>query len=126
MEQVKYIPGVCNIGPQERKLRSMVGWVGTAIFLALTAYFHLAAFPKWAELFLFIPVLLGAMGLLQYYSHFCVNFGMRGVFNVDKAAFQTDTVEQAEYRALDKQKALKIIFSGLGLALAATALAYFF
>lgn len=125
MEQVKYIPGACNIGPQERVLRSRVGWIGTVVFLLLAGYFHLAAFPKWANLFLFIPALLGAMGLLQAYSNFCVNFGLRGVMNVDKEAFKTDTVEQSEFRALDRKNAWRIITMGFGIALAATLLAYF-
>lgn len=55
MEQAKYIPGVCNIGPQERVLRSRVGWIGTVAFMALAVYFHMAPFPQWANLFLFIP-----------------------------------------------------------------------
>ncbi len=125
MEQMKYIPGVCNIGPQEKVLRSRVGWIGTVAFMALAVYFHLAAFPKWADFFLFIPALLGAMGLLQFYSSFCANFGLRGVMNVDKEAFKTDTVEQAEYRALDRKNAWRIISMGFGIALAATLLAYF-
>lgn len=32
--------------------------------------------------------------------------------NVDKEAFQTESVSQAEYRALDRQKAWKIIITG--------------
>jgi hypothetical protein len=124
MEQVKYIPGSCNIGPQERVLRSRVGWTGTVVFMALAVYFHLAAFPQWANLSLFIPALLGSIGLLQFYSHFCVNFGLRGLMNVDKEAFQTEPVAQAEYRLLDRHKAWKIISMGLGIALAATLLAY--
>ncbi len=123
MEQAKYIPGTCNIGIQERKLRRMVGWIGTALYLALMIYFHLAAFPKWANYFLFIPALLGAMGLLQDYAHFCVNFGLRGLFNVDKEAFQTDTVLEDAYRTLDRQKAWGIIFTGVGIGLAAILLA---
>lgn len=65
------------------------------------------------------------MGLLQFYSHFCVNFGLRGVMNVDKEAFKTDTVEQAEYRALNRKNAWRIISIGFGIALVATLVAYF-
>jgi hypothetical protein len=125
VEQAKYIPGSCNIGPQERVLRLRIGWAGMAVFLALLIWFHMAPFPKWANLFLFIPALMGAMGLLQYYSHFCVNFGLRGVFNVDKEAFKTENVEQAEYRTLDRKNALKIISTALGIALVITLVAYF-
>ena len=125
MEQAKYIPGVCNIGPQERKLRKRFGWIGTGLFLILAAYFHGESFPKWADLLLFFPALAGSIGLLQYYQHFCVNLGLRGLFNVDKEAFQTDRVEQAEFRKMDRARAWKIILVGLALSLAGTLLAYF-
>ena len=125
MEQAKYIPGSCNIGLQERVLRSRAGWAGTVVYLALMTYFHLADFPNWANIFLFIPALLGAIGLLQYYSHFCVNLGLRGLMNVDKEAFKTEPVEKAEDRLLDRQNAWNIIFLGFGLALVATFVAYF-
>ena len=126
MEQEKYIPGSCNIGPQERKLRKAGGWIGTAVFLGLLVWFHLASFPKWADFFLFIPALVGAIGFLQYYSHFCVNFGLRGLMNVDKEAFKTEQVVQPEYRRLDRQKSWKIIVTGFAIALAATILVYLF
>jgi hypothetical protein len=125
MEQAKYIPGVCNIGPQERVLRSRGGWIGTVAFMALAVYFHFAGFPKWVNYFLFIPALMGAIGLLQFYSHFCVNFGLRGLMNVDKEAFKAEPVERAEFRALDRKNAWRIISIGFGIALAATLLAYF-
>lgn len=102
------------------------GWIRTVVFLALLVYFHLGGVPKWANFFLFIPALMGSIGLLQYYLHFCVNFGLRGLMNVDKEAFKTEPVEQAEFRRLDRQKAWKIISVGLGLSLAVTLAAYFF
>jgi|HubBroStandDraft_5_1064220.scaffolds.fasta_scaffold492070_2 hypothetical protein len=125
MEQAKYIPGSCNIGPQERVLRERFGWIGVVVFLGLLIWFHQAAFPKWVNFFLIIPALMGSVGLLQYYAHFCVNFGLRGLMNVDKEAFKTEPVDRAEFRRLDRQKAWKIISAGFGISLAATLLAYF-
>jgi hypothetical protein len=125
LEKEKYIPGVCNIGPEERKLRKAAGWAGAGVFFALEAYFHFFTVPQGARFFLFIPALLGSVGLLQYYSHFCVNFGLRGLMNMDKAAFKTDTVDQEKFRELDRQKAWQIILTGLGVSLAATLMAYF-
>jgi hypothetical protein len=123
MEQTKYIPGTCNIGPQERRLRLLGGVIGGLVFLGLAIYFHLAAFPKWADYFLFIPALMGSVGLLQYYSHFCVNFGLRGLMNVDKPAFQTESILQAEFRALDRRKAWAIISTGLAISMGVTFIA---
>jgi hypothetical protein len=126
VEKAKYIPGVCNIGPQERKLRKIAGWIGILVTLALAVYFHLSVVPQAAKLFIFLPALVGSVGLLQYYQHFCVNFGMRGLFNVNKEAFKTDTVDQAKYRKMDQAKALQIIFIAVAISLGVTLLVYFF
>ena len=126
MEPTKYIPGICNIGPQERTLRKMAGWIGTGAFIGLLIYFHVGGFSSGVNFFLLIPALLASLGFLQDYNHFCVNFGLRGLMNMDKEAFQTDTVEQAEFRRLDRQKAWKIISIGAGISFAATLAAYFF
>jgi hypothetical protein len=126
MEQAKYIPGVCNIGPQEGKLRRMAGWIGVGAFSVLFVFFRWAGFAKGAAFFLFIPALLGSIGLLQYYQRFCVNFGLRGLMNVDKEAFKTDKVGDPESRRLDRQKSWKIIALGTVISLAATLAAYFF
>lgn len=69
---------------------------------------------------------MGSIGLLRYYRHFCVNFGLRGLMNMDKEAFKTDRVDQAEFRRMDRANAWKIIATGAALSLAATLLAYFF
>jgi|SRR5579872_4713754 len=126
MEQTKYIPGVCNIGPQERIHRLTAGWIGTAAFIGLLFYFRLGGFAKTANFYLLIPALLGSIGFLQNHFHFCVNFGLRGLMNMDKKAFDTEKVEQAEYRRLDRQRAWRIIGMGVGISLAATLAAYFF
>ncbi len=124
MQTEKYTPGVCNIGPQERIHRLTAGWIGTVAFIGLFIYFRMDVFPKTANFYLLIPALLGSIGFLQNYFHFCVNFGLRGLMNMDKKAFDTDKVEQAEYRRLDRQKSWQIIGMGVGVSLAATLAAY--
>jgi hypothetical protein len=124
--KVKYVPGVCNIGPQERKLRKIAGWIGTVVTLALAVYFHFANISSGVKLWIFLPAMLGSVGFLQYYQHFCVNFGLRGLFNVNKEAFKTDTVNQAKFRKMDQAKALQILFIGLVISLGITLLVYFF
>lgn len=125
MQTKKYTPGVCNIGPQERIHRLMAGWIGTAAFIGLLLYFRWGGFPKNANFYLLIPALLGSVGFLQDHFHFCVNFGLRGLRNMDKRAFNTERVEREEYRRLDRQRAWRIIGMGAGISLAATLAAYF-
>ncbi len=69
--QDKYIPGVCNIGKSEIKIRRQMGWIGfivTVIFYSLMIYFEI---PRVWRLVLFIPSTIAAIGFLQAYMHFC-------------------------------------------------------
>jgi hypothetical protein len=116
----EYIPGVCNIGSAEIKMRYRAGWfgLGTTILLWL-ALSILGVSAAWRFL-IFIPATMSAIGFLQGIMHFCAAFGILGVFNFGSKVGNTDTVEQAEYRRKDQQKAvLIIIYSALiGIAVA--------
>ena len=64
-----------------------------------------------------IPALLGANGFLQYRMHFCVNFAMRGLYNLGDSLGTEENVVDAEMRRADQRKGLQII--GLSLLSAA-------
>ncbi len=105
----EYIPGVCNIGPAEVRLRRALGWAGLAVTAVLWA--ALAAFgaaPAW-RLVTFVPAAASATGFLQATWHFCAKFGLGGVFNFGPTVGQTDAVEQAEYRRQDRRTAVNIL-----------------
>lgn len=118
-----YIPGICNIGPAERKQRRQFGIVSgiaaAVLFLILIAT-H--ASRPW-RLLLFIPIAGAASGILQDRLHFCTGFGMRGVANVFNPVGETEDITSAEFRKQDQRKALQIM--GLSAAIGAilTALA---
>jgi hypothetical protein len=122
MEQLsnQYIPGVCNIGPAEIRMRKRLGWWGLLITIVLWALLVWLGAPAAWRLVLFIPVFFSANGFLQGFMHFCAGFGMRGVFNFGPAVGKTDTVSQAEFRAKDRKKAQQIfIYAALiGIAVA--------
>lgn len=125
MESEKYIPGVCNIGPEERKMRKGAGWAGIVLFLVLAVLLYLTHAPHGYRFFLLIPALLATTGWAQYQQHFCVNFGMRGLQNMDKAAWQTEKVLEDEYRRKDRLKSLRLIALSVIASLAATLAVYF-
>jgi hypothetical protein len=121
-----YIPGVCNIGPAEIKTRRMTGIVGVIITVLFLAGSLVLAFPPVLRLIVILPAGLAASGFLQAAFHFCVQFGTRGLFNVSDSLGKVESVDQAEYRKKDQQKALKIIgYSGLIAAIVAV-IAFFF
>lgn len=104
-----YIPGVCNIGPAEiryRRSAGILGLVATITFLSIFLLFNIP--PVW-RLILFIPATGMAVGFLQAQLHFCVRFGMSGLFNFGNDMTKRESVEQAEFRKKDQQKAISII-----------------
>ena len=126
-KHASYIPGMCNIGPAEIKLRRLSGIAGLVITAVLWLSFILLDVAGIWRLALFIPATISAVGLLQAWLHFCVNFGMRGLFNVSDGLQQQESVDQQEYRRKDQRKAVIIIVGsaviGVLVALAAYLLA---
>ncbi len=105
----EYIPGVCNIGPAELRRRKQTGWIGLVTTILLWFAFFAFDAPALWRLLLFIPATITAVGFLQAAMHFCAAFGILGVFNFGPKVGITDTVEQAEFRRKDRQKALLIL-----------------
>lgn len=123
MESTDYIPGACNIGPQERILRRSIGFVCAFFFIALLLAFHFTYARYSTRLLLLIPAFIGSLGLIQDAMRFCVNFGFQGVFNLTRPVGKTQTVEQAEFRRLDREKAVEIICYSIVTSLTATYIA---
>ena len=104
-----YVPGTCNIGPDEIKMRMTAGWFGIVATVVVGAILFDLPVSPWTRLVLFFPATIGALGFLQGAFHFCVAFGMEGLFNVTNPAGKTESVSQKEFRAADKKKAIQII-----------------
>lgn len=104
-----YIPGMCNIGPAERRMRRLGGIAGAIATVGLLIVLLALDAPLIWRLLLVIPASGAATGFLQDALHFCVGFGMRGIFNVINSAGITDNVELEEYRIKDRNKALQIV-----------------
>ncbi|VVB89708.1 Uncharacterised protein [uncultured archaeon] len=121
----KYIPGVCNIGKSETERRKQAGWIGLVITVLLYILFVYLDVPRLLRLAIFIPAMMAAAGFLQAHMHFCAYFGMSGVFNFSKEIGKTDTVEQAEFRAMDRRKAWRIIIFSVVTGIVVAAIAYY-
>jgi len=127
MEQLpaEYIPGVCNVGPAEIRLRKRLGWWGLLITIVVWALLLLLQLPVAWRVIIFLPVFFSANGFLQGFMHFCAGFGMKGVFNFGPAVGKTDTVSQAEFRKKDRRKAQQIFFYAALIGVAVVLLAIF-
>lgn len=124
MEKNTYIPGVCNIGPDEIKRRIRSGWIGLTATAVLWAVFIWFDTPPLWRLTLFIPAMMSATGFLQAYTHFCVYFGFANLFNFGDVG-KTDSVSQAESRSKDRKKAWKITLLAIFIGVAVALIGYF-
>ena len=122
--QRTYVPGVCNLSDAEAKRRTIGGWTGLIVSILLELFFLYANTDPVIRLIIFIPAAFGAMGFLQSAMHFCVNFGMRGLFNVSEQVGKTESVAQAQFRAQDKAKAIRIIVYSIVIGIVVAILAY--
>lgn len=106
--QIKYQPGVCNIGPEEIKRRIIVGHSGSILTILLLIIFILADVPKGYRLLIAIPAMIAAAGYIQASMKFCAHFGLNSVFNFSKLGEQTKITDE-NFHLLDRRKAYQII-----------------
>ena len=97
----------------------MSGWIGLALTVAALAAFVVFSVPDPWRALAAAPAVLGANGFLQYRMHFCVNFAMRGLYNLGDKLHTEENVVDAEMRRADQRKGLQII--GLSLLIGAAA-----
>jgi len=101
----------------------MFGWGGSAAAVILAGALMAGGAPAPWRLLVFFPASLGATGFLQAGMHFCAGYGMRALSNFGPLGGKADTVEQAEFRALDRRKAQSIFAWSLSLGVAAAVIA---
>jgi hypothetical protein len=119
-----YVPGTCNIGPEEIALRRRAGHVGLAVTAALgAALVRSNLHPAW-RLALALPAAGAASGYLQARQRFCANYGFRGLYNFDTRGHE-QPVPLSDAQAEDRRRSIQIATSsaaiGLGVALVSMA-----
>jgi hypothetical protein len=119
----EYIPGTCNIGPSEIRMRQTMAWVCLLVTIGLSAYLYLLPSREF-RLIVFLPSFVTAVLFLQSVFSFCVHYGFQGVFNVQSSLGKTDTIEQAEFRQRDRLTAIRILASAAVIAMVFTTAFY--
>src|SRR5215213_6111156 len=101
-----YVPGTCNIGPQEIAMRRRAGYVGLAVTATLgAALLRSDLHPAW-RLAVALPAAGAASGYLQARQRFCANYGFRGLHNFDARGHEQQvTTDQAQTQ--DRRRALQ-------------------
>ena len=108
----EYIPGTCNIGPKEIKMRKNGAILSGVITIAIIILLLVLHTGKPWRMVLFLPAAWFGVSFLQWYFKFCVSFGLQGVFNFGDLG-KTFTVEQKEDYKKDRIKAWKMISAGI-------------
>ncbi len=106
IDDARYVPGVCNIGPAEIARRRRAGHTGVIASIVLLAVLVAIGAPPVSRLLIALPVAVAASGYLQAWLKFCAGFGSAGVFNfgergttqavVDPAARRKDRIRSFE------------------------------
>lgn len=103
----QYVPGVCNIGPEEIARRRRGGWIALAFTAAVLVALVWADVSPWWRLVLFLPATAAASGFLQARFRFCSGFSRLGVFNFGSLG-ETHEVTDEESRAKDRRRGNQI------------------
>lgn len=111
-----YIPGVCNINPQEIKKRRLTGHVGLLVAVTLTTLIFLYDTPFMTSL-LFIAIFASAFGYLQAANRFCVAYATQKNQHADD---EVSNVVDQEAQAADAKKAQHITLRAFIIAFLAT------
>jgi hypothetical protein len=101
-----YIPGQCNIGPEEIRKRNRIGFIGLALMIAFIIVAEVYQIPQGWKLLLFAPTTYAMSGFIQARHKFCFMFGYFGIFNIKGK--RTRVIDPDQLRQ-DRLNALKII-----------------
>ena len=112
--QLEYVPGACNIGPEEIARRQRVAVVGliATIALAVALVASGAGVGSPTRLLIALPLTGAAIGWIQARRRFCMAYGLAGTFNLG-AIGNMERVSNAAALAADRRTALIIVAQGI-------------
>ena len=122
-DEIKYVPGQCNIGTREIRRRQLIGGIGLFLTITTVFGFYHQHSSRIARLGTFLPALIMSIGYLQARMKFCLAFGFSGLFNFGNLG-QSNRVTSEADRETDHRAAVKLILQALGLAVLVTALVF--
>jgi hypothetical protein len=78
------------MGPVEQSKRRLMGNFAIAFAVGLIIAMVGGDWPRWARLFLFIPVWMASLGIGQARQKVCIGLAIRGVCNMDQGEAPVD------------------------------------
>jgi hypothetical protein len=120
MSKVKYLAGVCNIGPVEIARRRKLGLFSFVISIAVLVILIWLHVNPWWRLIVFFPVFMSASGFLQAYFRFCPGFARAGVYNFTLIIGKFTKVSDDYSKEKDKSVGNKIMLYAISIGLVAS------
>jgi predicted nucleic acid-binding Zn ribbon protein len=103
-----YVPGVCNINPNEVKKRRNVGHIGLVILVVLLVVFLVLNISRYIRIILFLPAFISAIGYLQAKNKFCVGYGGAGQQHADTDSALAVKVTEVPALSADKKRSRQL------------------
>ena len=120
-DPVEYIAGACNLGPDEVRRRTRIGYIGLIIALIVVFLLEFFDAPRLYRLFILPPVFYSISGFIQARHRFCYLYGFYGVFSV-AGRKQFKRVKEDEALRKDRRTAWKILMMSMVGAVVITAI----
>lgn len=104
----EYIPGTCNIGPQEVSGRYRVGVVGLLLTAVLIGLVEILDVHRLWRLLIAAPVALSLTGFVQAIRRFCFAYGFSGVFSITGLR-QLTKIRDDAFLKEDRKTAIRLV-----------------
>ena len=118
-----YEPGACNIGESERRKRYGLGAAGMAGTLVLVFGVLALDAPRPLLLVAVLPLFGAALGYFQGRLNFCVNYGLRGLYDAGGGDATREVSDEAHRRA-DRRRARQVVGYAAATAVAGAAVVF--
>ena len=118
-QKTEYVPGTCNIGPQEIARRYRTAVAGLVLSVLFIMIVEASDVPGSMRLLIFFPALLITSGIIQAMYRFCLAYGWRGVFSVKEYRTPQRITDPAYLRADRKmavRQAIRVVLAASGIA----------
>ena len=77
-----YVPGQCNLGPEEIRRRMNIGWLGVTLTFLVVIVLEIFDASRIYRIIVLPTIGVALSGFLQARHRFCYLYGWRGVFSI--------------------------------------------
>lgn len=114
IREPEYIPGTCNLGPEEIRRRYRIGYVGLALMAVVILSNEIFRFPIVFKTLLFFPAFYMISGFIQAIKRFCYVYGFKGIISLKGRRIFDQVMDEESLRQDRKLAILFVLISTIG------------